>query len=131
RVRLRPPRARPRPNQYHDEERKDREARKGSERRVFFAVLASFAFSRASDVSSGTWFATIRAMSHSASETKKTSSTDFCTSPSKNIAGAYSAMMTPAAIPARREKSRRAASATNAHDADPIAAWMIRTSSRG
>jgi hypothetical protein len=62
----------------------------------------------------------ILAISHSARQTKKTSRTDFCNRPSKKMAGAYSASISPAAMPARRENRRAVARPRSAHDADPI-----------
>ena len=54
----------------------------------------------------------LRAISHSARHTKNTSSTDFCSRPSKKIAGAYSASISPATMPgARARTAARPASA--------------------
>jgi hypothetical protein len=69
-------------------------------------------------------------ISHSARQMKNTSSVDFWSRPSKKIAGAYNASITPAARPTRVEKSRAPASASRTHDTDPITDWTIRTSSR-
>src|SRR5262245_11726330 len=59
------------------------------------------------------------AINHSARQTKNTSSTDFCSRPSKKIAGAYTASIRPATRPARGEKSRLAATARSTHEHDP------------
>jgi hypothetical protein len=61
---------------------------------------------------------------------KNTSRTDFWISPSKKIAGAYNASIRPAAIPARRETKRSAASASKTQDAEPTIACTTRTSSK-
>jgi hypothetical protein len=72
----------------------------------------------------------ISAISQTARQTKKTSSTDFWRRPSKKIAGAYSASISPATSPARVESKRATASPSRAHDAEPITIWTSRTSRR-
>ena len=72
----------------------------------------------------------IRAINHSARHTKNTSRTDFCNSPSKKIAGAYSASIRPATMPARAEKKRHAADASSTQEHDPMTAWQTRTATR-
>ena len=69
----------------------------------------------------------ISTISHSIRQTKNTSSTDFCSSASKNIAGAYMASIPPASKPARIENSLRAAAATSTQEHEPITACTIRT----
>jgi len=69
-------------------------------------------------------------INHNARQMKKTSSTDFCSRPSKKMAGAYSASIKPAhdagAAGNRRDAcggEKRARRGADDH-------WMMRTSSR-